>query len=138
MGWNEIIILYVKIHSGSVSLTLLFRRITPSEVHFKVHLRSLQDEIQEDKVNYFNIDRQNILDGAVRAIKRKTFQPLARIDVKFSDSYGCVESVIDAGGPTREFLRLLIHAVMRSSVFESSTDARILSRNETGMTFLSA
>ena len=94
-------------------------------------LTSLQDQIDSDEVNLFNIKRQNILDGAIRAIKRKSFKPLANISVKFSDDLGQSEGAVDAGGPTREFLRLLVHSVCGSSIFEGHEKSKILTRNET-------
>jgi len=51
-------------------------------------LTSLQYQIDSDDVNLFNINRQNILGGAIRAIKRKSFKPLARVSVKFSGDLG--------------------------------------------------
>ena len=93
----------------------------------------MQHDIDADDVTLFNINRQNVLDGAVRALKRKKFNPKARIDVHFSDNLtGIAEDGIDAGGPTREFVRLLMDAIVKSSVFEGAMTARILSRNESG------
>ena len=89
--------------------------------------RRFKEAIEEDSVNYFNINRNNVLDGAVRAIQRKSFKPMARIDVKFSDSYGSFETAVDAGGPTREFFRLLTRAVMHSNIFKGEEAAQILS-----------
>ena len=73
----------------------------------------LKDEIDVDAVTYFNINRQNVLDGAIRALKRRSFNVKARIDINFSDILtGLSEDGIDAGGPTREFLRLLMDAIV--------------------------
>ena len=91
----------------------------------------LREAIDIENVTYFNINRQNVLDGALRALKRKTFKPMARIDVNFSDTFtGRSESGIDAGGPSREFARLLMQAVVRNSIFEGSEYAKILSRSD--------
>ena len=43
------------------------------------------------------------------------------------------ETAVDAGGPTREFFRLLTRAVMHSNIFEGEEAARILSRNDAGL-----
>ena len=116
---------------------LLFRETADQnddELDYCLLLQQIRDTIDDDHSIQFNINRLKILDGAVRAIKRKTFcdHPMGRLDIKFSDSFGSPESAIDAGGPTREFLRLLTSAVMRSPVFEGPANARILTRNETG------
>ena len=93
----------------------------------------LKDEIDVDAVTYFNINRQNVLDGAIRALKRRSFNVKARIDINFSDtSTGLSEDGIDAGGPTREFLRLLMDAIVNSNIFKGAEAAKILSCNETG------
>ena len=93
----------------------------------------LKDEIDVDAVTYFNINRQNVLDGAIRALKRRSFNVKARIDINFSDTLtGLSEDGIDAGGPTREFLRLLMDAIVNSNIFEGVEAAKILSCNETG------
>ena len=116
---------------------LLFRETADQnddELGYCLLLQQIRDTIDDDHSIQFNINRLKILDGAVRAIKRKTFcdHPMGRLDIKFSDSFGFPESAIDAGGPTREFLKLLTSAVMRSPVFEGPANARILTRNETG------
>ena len=115
------------------NISFTFCRISTEEISWKQHLQTLQEAIEEDSVNYFNINRNNVLDGAVRVIQRKSFKPMARIDVKFSDSYGSSETAVDAGGPTREFFRLLTCAVMHSNIFEGEEAARILSRNDAGL-----
>ena len=81
-------------------------------------MRLLQESILEADVNHVNINRLNIMDGTIRAIKRSSFKPLARLSVKFSDDEGGSEGAVDAGGPTREFLRLLIRKMETSCVFE--------------------
>jgi len=108
-----------------------FRTGSVAQLTCKDILTSLQDQIDSDEVNLFNIKRQNILDGAIRAIKRKSFKPLARISVKFSDDLDQSEGAVDAGGPIREFLRLLVHSVCGSSIFEGHEKSKILTRNET-------
>ncbi|XP_067088310.1 G2/M phase-specific E3 ubiquitin-protein ligase-like [Osmerus mordax] len=62
----------------------------------------------------FNINRNNVLDGAFRAFNRKSYNPFKRISVKFSDETGHVEEGIDLGGPRRELLSLLMEDIERS------------------------
>ena len=48
-------------------------------------------------------------------ICRKKFVPKAVISVKCADDDGSSEGAVDAGGPRREFLRLLIKAANEQS-----------------------
>ena len=92
----------------------------------------IQSKINEEKVNLFNVNRRRLLDGATRAITRKSFQEDGRISVKFSDDIGKSEGAIDAGGPTREFLRLAVAAAVNSSIFEGSDTNKCLAKCKTG------
>ncbi|MGH0125029.1 UNVERIFIED_CONTAM: hypothetical protein FKN15_077247 [Acipenser sinensis] len=40
------------------------------------------------------------------------------MSVKFSDDMGELEEAVDLGGPRREFLRLLMHSLEQSPIFE--------------------
>ncbi|CAI5684391.1 unnamed protein product [Oreochromis niloticus] len=44
--------------------------------------------------------------------------------VKFSDDVGLVEEAIDTGGPTREFLTLLMEAIKTRRIFEGKHHAK--------------
>ncbi|XP_055075369.2 uncharacterized protein [Misgurnus anguillicaudatus] len=74
--------------------------------------------------NHINIYRDytgnvhNILKSTVQAFKRRKFNPEARLDVIFVDSEQISEGSVDGGGPTREYLRLLMKAIHQSSIFE--------------------
>lgn len=56
------------------------------------------------------------MDGAIRAFKRQSFDPNGIFDVRFSDCDRS-EGAVDAGGPTREFFRLLIKHIIGSAIF---------------------
>lgn len=73
-----------------------------------------------------------MLDGAVRALKRSSFCENGRLSVKFSDDIGQSEGAVDAGGPTREFLRLVMDQVVNSSIFEGNTSAKYLAKCSSG------
>ncbi|XP_077060959.1 uncharacterized protein LOC143713375 [Siphateles boraxobius] len=64
----------------------------------------------------FNINRKNVLDGAFRALRRKSYDPFKRISVRFSDECGNFEEAVDLGGPRREFLTLLMEAIEKSAL----------------------
>ncbi|XDV24099.1 hypothetical protein PO909_028364, partial [Leuciscus waleckii] len=76
--------------------------------------------------NQINVSRDNILQGSLHAFKRRRFNPEARLDVIFVDSDGVGEGAIDDGGPTREYLRLLMREIQISKIFEGPEDNRLL------------
>ena len=57
----------------------------------------LSEQIDNDTVTLFNVNRRKLLGGAFRALKRKTFNSGARISVKFGDDLGTSEGAINAG-----------------------------------------
>ncbi|XP_051948348.1 G2/M phase-specific E3 ubiquitin-protein ligase-like [Xyrauchen texanus] len=76
--------------------------------------------------NQINVSRDNILQGSLHTFKRRRFNPEARLDVIFVDSDGVGEGAIDDGGPTREYLRLLMREIQISKIFEGPEDNRLL------------
>lgn len=56
------------------------------------------------------------------------------ISVKFADDDGNSEGAVDAGGPRREFLRLLVKAANeQSGLFYGKVDQRVLFPNAAGI-----
>lgn len=94
-------------------------------------LKDYQSEILDD-INYINVNRNKILDGALRAQNRSTFNPFNRLSIKFSDDSGISEGAVDSGGPTKEFLRLVVRGIVESSIFEGSKEKKYLAKNNTG------
>ncbi|XP_071958840.1 G2/M phase-specific E3 ubiquitin-protein ligase-like [Antedon mediterranea] len=84
-------------------------------------------------ISIFNICRTRIWDGAVRGLKRKTFDPANRISVKFTDSIGQTEGAIDVNGPRREFFSLVLDHIKNSNLFEGPPTQRVLAMNGTAM-----
>ncbi len=82
-------------------------------------LHSVVEIESSGKKNIFNVNRDNVLDGALRAFKRPTFNQYYSPNVKFSGEDG-----IDDGGPSREFLRLLMEDVSRFTAFEGPESAK--------------
>jgi len=68
-----------------------------------------------------NVDRQNVLDGGLRAFGRKSFNPLCLLDVNF-----VAEDGIDTGGLTKEFMRLAMSDTIELPIFAGEKTARIL------------
>lgn len=64
---------------------------------------------------------------SLRAFKRRNFNPEAKLDVVFVDEFENAEGSVDLGGPTREYLRLLMRAIHQSSIFGGHEKDRHLS-----------
>ncbi|XP_063762683.1 G2/M phase-specific E3 ubiquitin-protein ligase-like [Eleginops maclovinus] len=89
-------------------------------------LKELAEKIDSIGISRFNINRSNVLDGAIRGLKRLTFSPCNTLNVRFSDDKGATEEAIDLGGPRREFLRLLMQTLSESEMFEGREGHRNL------------
>lgn len=96
-------------------------------------LEELSKKIDPGMHCKFNINRSNVLDGAIRGFKRVTYNPHYAMNVKFSDDFGKSEEAVDLGGPRREFLRILIDALSISPMFEGPDDNKNLAMNSTGL-----
>ncbi|XP_039524304.1 uncharacterized protein LOC120477014 [Pimephales promelas] len=68
----------------------------------------------------------NILRSTVQAFSRRRFNLGARLDVVFVDDTKEAEGAVDGGGPTREYLRLLLKAVQQSSIFAGPENSKRL------------
>ncbi|XP_042610340.1 uncharacterized protein LOC109064769 [Cyprinus carpio] len=82
--------------------------------------------------NQINVCRDNVLLCSLRAFKRRFFNPEAKLDVVFVDEDDNGEGAVDEGGPTREYLRLLMRAVHQSNIFEGHEKDRQLSLDTQG------
>ena len=105
---------------------------------FEEALHLVKAKIDDDTVNYFNINCSDVLDGTVCALKRTSFKDKGRISVKFADDTGQLEGAIDASGPTREFLGLVIQCVTNSSIFGGCNNEKYLTKCNTGTGLLSS
>ncbi|XP_057183740.1 G2/M phase-specific E3 ubiquitin-protein ligase-like [Triplophysa rosa] len=88
------------------------------EVSIKQILEELSTKINSNQNCKFNINRASVLDGAIRGFTRLSYNPNNRMVIRFSDDKGKFEEAVDPGGPRREFFRLLLVALMQSSMFE--------------------
>ncbi|MES9884047.1 MAG: hypothetical protein ABW185_24635 [Sedimenticola sp.] len=80
------------------------------------------------KKNLINISRTNVIDGAIRCFRRRTFDPLAPLHVKFGGEDG-----IDDGGLTREFMRLLRKEISQQPIFCGDDDSKQLALDSPGL-----
>lgn len=95
-------------------------------------LSNLSFNINTKSCSRFNINRSNVWDGALRGFKRSSFDPTCSLLVKFTDDIGQTEEAVDTGGPTREFLTLLMDAIKTSRFFEGKDDGKYLSFDSKG------
>ena len=74
-------------------------------------------KINEDQISNFNISHSHLWEGALRALRRKSFSPDNKVSVKFTDDSGTFESLIDLGGPKREFFILVLDWIVNLQLF---------------------
>ncbi|XP_025758213.1 uncharacterized protein LOC102079890 isoform X2 [Oreochromis niloticus] len=103
------------------------RSFSPKRADLKTILNGLWAKIDNTSCptsNQINICRDytgnvhNIMKSTLQAFRRRRFNPAARLDVVFVDSEKTSEGAVDGGGPTREYLRLLMKAIHQSNIFE--------------------
>ena len=82
-------------------------------------IRMTSTDNSDGPTNIVNVDRDNVLDGALRAFGRKGFDPTRSLNVHFVDEQG-----IDAGGLSKEFLRLTLTAIRDLPVFCGPANSR--------------
>ncbi|CAM4672662.1 unnamed protein product [Leuciscus chuanchicus] len=117
--------------SDIVDLSLIDqgRSVALDEVDLQTILKKLQSKIDGNicpTANQINVFRENILQCSLQAVKRRRFNPQAKLDVVFVDAEENGEGAIDEGGPTREYLRLLMRAIHQSNVFQGHEKDRSL------------
>lgn len=62
-----------------------------------------------------------MLEGAYRGFARPSFKPANLLSVRFGGEPG-----IDEGGPTREFLRLVLEEIRKSKIFQGEDNSKHL------------
>ncbi|KAL6466112.1 hypothetical protein MHYP_G00262450 [Metynnis hypsauchen] len=92
-------------------------------------IANLSHPIDRGRVSRFNISRSNVWDGAIRGFKRATYSETCDMLVKFTDDTGAFEDGIDAGGPRREFLTLLMNQLRDRPIFDGPPGRRFLVYN---------
>jgi len=101
-------------------------------------LRRLQETVDcntTPPANLINVVRTDILACFSRALMRKNFRPLQKLDIRFVDSAGMSEMAIDQGGPAREFFMLLLREITSDVVFEGPDMRKQLSLSTNGEFF---
>lgn len=88
---------------------------------------NLSINVKKTSCSRFNINRANVWDGALRGFRRSSFDPTCSLMVKFTDDAGLTEEALDSGGPTREFLTLLMDTIKTRRVFEGKENGKYLS-----------
>ena len=93
---------------------------------WRSQLAAMQNKIITSESNAFNVTRTDIFNGFRRGTARKNFHHLKKLDVLFVDEADIAEGSIDEGGPTREFLRLLLKDIFSSDMFEGPAHSKRL------------
>ena len=75
-----------------------------------------------------HVTRENVLEVGENTFKKKKFDATKKLGVVFLGG----EEGIDTGGPTREFLRLLVAEVANLLIFEGPAGSRMLTLESTG------
>ena len=123
----------IEVDSDNEQTTDTFREVEVRSIapHFSLQeiLSDLARGISENKISKFNICRNDIWEGTKRGLTRKSFSPGNKISVRFSDDSGRSEGAVDLGGPTREFLTLVIDWLANSQLFCGPREAKFLSCN---------
>ena len=78
--------------------------------------------------NIVNVVRENVLDGAYRALQRLQFDPFRLLSVRFAGEDG-----VDSGGLTREFLRLAMQAIHSSALFHGEENGKFVRLDYSGI-----
>jgi len=89
-------------------------------------------QVPAEVSNSINVDRNSAFECFLRAYNRPQFCALRKIEVTFVDVDGCSEGAADGGGPTREFLRLLLKDISSSELFTGPPKQRLLDLNSAG------
>ncbi|XP_041844497.1 uncharacterized protein LOC121642078 isoform X2 [Melanotaenia boesemani] len=89
-------------------------------------LNSHVDADSSQVSNQINICRDSVFDCSLRAFNRKNFNPEAKLDVVFIDNGENAEGAVDEGGPTREYIRLLMKDIHKCPIFEGHEKKRQL------------
>lgn len=122
----------IRVHQFHVSFKWLIFRVDVFPL--RDILKELQNNVDVDERSYINVRRGHIWEDACRYLSRKKFDPKAVISVKCADDDGSSEGAIDAGGPRREFLRLLLKAANEhSGIFQGNLNQRVLFPNASGI-----
>ena len=80
--------------------------------------------------NIVNVLREDVLDGAYRALQRPQFDPFRLLSVKFAGEDG-----VDSGGLTREFFRLAMQAIQSSALFHGEENGKFVHLDYSGIDF---
>ncbi|TRY65131.1 hypothetical protein DNTS_022286, partial [Danionella cerebrum] len=107
----------------------LDQEMAQEKVDLQSILAKLHNKIDSNlspTANQINVFRENILQCSLQAFRRQRFNPQAKLDVVFVDAGENVEGAIDEGGPTREYLRLLMRAIHQANIFQGPEKDRSL------------
>lgn len=81
----------------------------------RAHVDLVMNSDPEHEKNLINVRRKHCWKDALSKLSKPSFIPERKLSVRFADDLGASEGAVDQGGPTREFLRLAVHAMFETS-----------------------
>ena len=86
----------------------------------------LSNNFGADRINYDHVDvrRRHILTDTWRAFQRNHFTDTNSLKVHFVG-----EGTVDDGGPRREYMNLVMHELLDSPLFQSSSQTKLPATN---------
>jgi hypothetical protein len=113
--------------SSSQGTSNEFNQNQETLVTVQMLLAQLAKEVNRDLIVRINVTRSSIWEGTLRAFRRKSFNPLHQILIRFADDDGVSEGAVDQGGPLREYFRLLLDYLFGSKLFIGGTKEKNVS-----------
>lgn len=84
----------------------------------RAHVDLVMNSDPEHKNNLINMRQKLCWKDALSKLSKPSFIPERKLSVRFANDLGTSEGAVDRvdqGGPTREFLRLAVHAMFETS-----------------------
>jgi hypothetical protein len=104
-------------------------------ISWKKELLVMQSSVDKEispRDNLLNVDRASPMESLARAMRRRNFTPLAKLDIAFVDVENKAEGAVDNGGPTREFFRLLLREIQNCELLEGPENSKNLRMSAKG------
>ena len=91
------------------------------------------NEVDEEAMSYINARHSQLWVDSCRHLAKSKFNQKAKVSIKFVDCSGSSKWAVDAGGPRREYFRLLVRAVnLEAGIFCGPEYSRVIFPNATG------
>lgn len=127
-GWNSIRSVQYVIFAHFVIDVCLINCCDNREGNMEEILQNLATVLERDeRANIINVDRDQILDCALRALRRR-FNPRRPLNVRFTGEDG-----LDSGGLSREFMRLTLKEMQSCIIFHGAVNSKFIKLDYSGI-----